>query len=115
VESVLSDKESKQSAQSRLAALAGQDLMKRDRLWKALEEYNRNLAKGGDGLTKLFSGLSISDGERAKNIKWAHDTLPKSEQGKFLKKLFDTGVLTPEVYRQFDSIRLQEAQRQQGR
>jgi hypothetical protein len=114
IESVLSDKESKQSAQSRLAALAGQDLMKRDRLWKALAEYNKNLGKGGDGLTKLFSGLSTSDGERAKNIKWAHDTLPKSEQGSFLKKLFDSGVLTPEVYRQFDSIRLQEAQRQQG-
>ena len=115
VESVMNDPEKRANAREFIKAKAGQDKFHQARLMEAYATYKENEGRKVDGLTKLFGGLSVTDGERAKNIKWTMDTLPESERRPFLNKLLRTGVATDEVMRQLADFRRQEAQRQQGR
>lgn len=114
VEDVMNDPEKRANAKEFIAAKAGQDKFHKARLMEAYATYKENEGKKADGLTKLFGGLSVTDGERAKNIKWTLDTLPPEAQRPFLNKLLRTGVATDEVMRQLADFKRQEARRQQG-
>jgi len=114
VESVMLDPEKRGKAREYIAAKAGQDKFHRARLMEAYATYKENEGKKVDGVTKLFGGLGVTDGERAKNIKWTMDSMPEEARRPFLNKLLRTGVATDEVMRQLADFRRQEAQRQQG-
>lgn len=114
VEAIMSDPEKRRNAKEQIAAKAGQDKFQRARLMEAYALYRENEAKKVDGVTKLFGGLGVTDGERAKNIKWAMDQMPVEDRRPFLNKLLRTGVATDEVMRQMADFRRQEASRQQG-
>lgn len=114
VEAIMADPEKRKDYNNQLKAKAGNDPIHYGRLMKAYGEYKKNEAMKVDGLTKLFGGLGVEDGERAKNIRWSMNQLPDENDRKaFLNKLLRTGVATGEVMRQIYDLERQ-AKRQQG-
>lgn len=80
------------------ARAAGNDLVRR-RLNEAYRAERKDIARGVDPLSRIFSGLSIGDGERAQAIARASATMKDDPEG--LKKMIDhfrrTRVITPDV------------------
>ena len=87
------------------ARAAGNDLVQR-RLNEAYRAERKNIARGVDPLSNIFSGLSIGDGERAQAIARASATMKDDPEG--LKKMIDhfrrTRVITPDVEMQLRNV-----------
>jgi len=99
VADALSTEAGKRDPISALRARSGGDPMRLRQLVGAYKEARINDARGGDSLTKLFGGLTTSDGERADAIYRAMVARPELAD-KLRDKLLKTRVITPEVYRQ---------------
>lgn len=97
---------SKNIGQSIKARAAGNQLVERN-LFEAYRTESRNIARGVDPISKIFSGLSIGDGERAQAIARAAGTMKDDPEG--LKKMIDhfrrTRVITPDVEMQLRNAR----------
>lgn len=90
--------------QSIRARAAGDARIQRD-LFAAFRAESKDIARGADPLSRIFSGLSVGDGERAQAIARASATMKDDPEG--LKKMIDhfrrTRVITPDVQAQLNT------------
>jgi hypothetical protein len=82
---------------------AAGDPIKMKALQSAYKSLKMNEARGGDAVTKLFSGMSVEDGDRAANIVKAMRANPELADS-LMRKLMTTKVITPAVISQMNRI-----------
>ena len=86
-----------------IKAEAAGDPARTKALSHAFLNIKKDEARGGDAVTKLFSGMGVASGDRANSIIKAMNSNPEIAEN-LLRKLVSTKVITPEVMRQMSEI-----------
>ena len=107
IEKILAKEDGRQNIYQEISIHAAGDYRKKEQLLKTYRDIRKNEARGGDAITKLFGGMSVSDGTRSKNIYAAMSAQPELADA-LRKKLHSTRVLTPDVARQIKTIAQQQ-------
>ena len=103
IQEILAKPDGQRNILSEVKAKSLGDPFREKQLLQAYKAIRVNDARGGNGITKLFGGLGVSDGERAEIIYRAMAARPEFAPA-LKRKLMETRVMTPEVYRQVKNL-----------
>ena len=103
IQDILAKPDGQRNIMAEIELRSNGDKFRQKQLLQAYKTIRVNDARGANGITKLFGGLGVSDGERAEMIYRAMSSRPEFAPA-LRKKLLETRVMTPEVYRQVKGL-----------